>query len=395
MKILFIVTQSEFGGAQKYIYEIATHLNPDKYKITVAAGIQGNNKHSLLSRLRKKGIKTYLIKHLKREINPYYDLRAFFEIEQLIKTEKPDIIFLNSTKAGFLGSMAAHCSKLKIPVIYRIGGWAFNEPKSYLIKKFYLLTEKISAPWKDIIINNSKFEKDQAIKLGIKPKKEIVTIYNGIDFNQEIFLEKNKAKNILLKKIKKIKPEIELLDKKIVGTIANLYFNKGLISLIEAAEQLFYSPYLRKNLDFIIIGQGRQEKHLRKLIKKYDLENDVFIINDLPNASRYLKAFDIFVLPSLKEGMPWAVLEAMTAGLPIIATKVGALPEMLISNSKQYGFLIKPNQPKHLAEAILNLIHNSKFRKKMGKLAQKQVKEKFNLEKMVESTEKTIQSLLK
>jgi len=343
-KILFLVTQSEFGGAQRFIFTFTTSLSG--YDIIVGTGPEGDDEKGLLAALEKKGINTRHLKYLKRSINPLFDLLGVIEIYKLIKKEKPDVLFVNSTKAGILGGFTGRLAKSP-KIIYRIGGWTFNDPWPKWKKKLYLWLEKGTAKFKDIIINNAESDKKQAIKLGIKPKEKIITIYNGIDADETKFLNREEARRILRLENSGF----------VVGTIANDYPTKGLKYLNNAAKDF-------KNIKFEIIGKGNK-----------------FI----PDASKYLKAFDIFILPSVKEGFPWVVLEAMAAEVPVVATKVGALPE-IIQNGEN-GILIEPRNSKAIVEAINLLLGNKDLIRRISKEGRKTVIKKFNLEKMLKQYE--------
>jgi len=380
-KILFLVTQSEFGGAQRFIYTLIRgmrNISAIHHEVVVAAGPEGDDENGLLSILEKEGINTIHLKYSRRSVNPFFDFLGLIEIYKLIKKEKPDILFLCSTKAGFLGSLAAKFnSKFKIQnakLIYRIGGWTFNDPWPKWKKKIYFWFEKISAKWKDIIINNAESDRKQAIKSGIKPRERIITIYNGIDVNNLDFFAKQEAGIIL-----NIQPSF------IIGTIANLYPSKGLKYLVEAAN---LAKYKLQNTEykFVVIGEGRERKKLENLIKKYNLENNFFLVGAIPGAYKYLRAFDIFVLPSLKEGFPWVILEAMAAQVPIIATKVGAISE-IIDDGKN-GILVEPADFDGLAKAILRLAEDKSLQERLSMEARKTVEARFGLDKMVSEVEK-------
>jgi len=408
-KILFLVTQSEFGGAQRFIYRLITNLDLSKYDISIAAGPEGNNADGLLFSLRDKGFKVLPLKFLKRVINPVVDFCGFSEIYRLIKKEKPDTVFLCSTKAGFLGSLAAALiSKsyiLNPRIIYRIGGWTFNDPWPKWKKKLYIWLEKNTAKFKDFIINNAESDRQQAIRLGIKPKKEILTIYNGIDTGSLRFLPSDEARSFLEGKIQsslsknQFTPRTTPLDagakrrckgdlKAVIGTIANLYPCKGLEYLIEAANLIFKSSNFEPrtpNMKFVIIGDGEEREKLEYLIKKHNLEEKIILTGAMPDAWKYLKAFDIFILPSIKEGFPWTILEAMAAGIPVIATNVGAVPEIIENNEN--GILIEPRDPKIIAESIEKLINNKDLIEKFSQNGKKTVIEKFNLQEMIKKYE--------
>lgn len=376
-KILFIVTQSEFGGAQRFLFNLAVNLEKEKYHIIVAAGTDGN--WELLKALSKNNIEIHKLKNLKRNINPYFDFRALLEIIKLIKVFRPEILFLLSSKAGIIGCLANRIVKIFQPefndvVIYRIN-WAFNDPRGVLSRLFYIFIERITAPLKDIILHNNQYDLLTARRFKIKPKIGFKIIYNGIDLETLNFSEREEARQALLSK----KPLLNIPAPRIIlGAIANFYKTKGLLYLIEAIASLDL-----KTSDFILIliGEGRERKKLEKLIRKKKLENKIFLLGQVPQAFRLAKAFDIFILSSLKEGQPWAILEAMAAKLPIIATKVGAIEEML--TDQKTGLLINPKDSNALAEAIKTLLINSSLRNELGVNGFLRVKINFKLSDML------------
>jgi len=371
-KILFLVTQSEFGGAQRFIYRLITNLDLSKYDILVAAGPEGNNVDGLLFNLKKDGFNNVSLKFIKRKINPIIDFLGLIEIFRLIKKEKPDTIFLCSTKAGILGSVAGRLAGAK-KTIYRIGGWTFNDPWPKWKKRLYIWLEKNTAKFKDFIVNNAESDRQQAINLGIRPRREIITIYNGIDLENTKFLSKEQAQQGL-----------KIRDAKfMVGTIANFYPPKGLEYLVEAANLLKDSE-----IKFVIIGEGQERRKLESIIEKYNLSN-IFLLGAFSEAWKYLKAFDVFVLSSIKEGFPWTIIEAMAAGIPVVATRVGAVPEILSSSipSEESGILIEPKEPNQIVEAIELLLKDKELVKLLVSRAEKSLAERFNLSEMVKKYE--------
>ena len=140
MKILYLITQADGGGAQNYVLSQAKHFHG-----IIAAG---NEATELFEAAHSFGLETYCLEHLKREISPLSDLRAILEIRELIKNLRPDIVHLNSTKAGFLGSLA--CWNLKVKVIFTAHGFIFLEPMSWLKKSFYMALEKLAQEFSSI-----------------------------------------------------------------------------------------------------------------------------------------------------------------------------------------------------------------------------------------------------
>jgi len=374
------------GGAQRFLYEFITRLDPQKYELLVAAGLpaQTGSNGQLIEKLREKGIEVASIKNFSNAPG-LKNFLAFFETFNLIRKFKPDILYLLSSEAGFIGAIAGKLYRLlfwrKNPkIIYRIGGWAFKEPRNIFIKKIYLWAEKISAPFKDIIITNSEFDKHLATKNKIAKPDKIVTIYNGIDLNEIKFLTEEEAKKIIESKIRDTRYKIQ--NTILISTIANFYRNKGLEYLILAAQKL-----KNKGLDwqFVIIGEGPERSKIENLIKKNNLENNVFLIGFITDAFECLKAFDLFVLPSVKEGQPWTILEAMAAGVPIVATNIAGIPET-IENEKS-GLLVEPADPEALSSAIEKMLTHPSLTQECAKNAVKIVREKFNISEMIQKNE--------
>ena len=387
-RVLFIVTQSELGGAQRFLCVLISRLDRNKYEILVAAGKDGDGE--FLEILKKMGVSTHSLRFLRRKIDPYRDFRGYLEVRGLIRDFRPNTLFLNSSKAGVLGALAnwSLAAKGKATsaagrVVYRIGGWSFNEPASRLTRLLYLLAEKYTAKFKDTIIVNNQHDLEQAEKLKIKPRGSIELIHNGIDPYKLEFFGKEEAKIKLLEKLPHGQKSF-LHAKLVIGTIANFYKTKGLEYLIEAANSLNAKPY-PLNAVFVIIGDGPERENLKSQISNLKLEKRILLAGRLPDARKYLPAFDIFVLPSVKEGFPWALLEAMSAKLPVIATTVGAVPE-IIEDGKN-GFLIEPRKPELIAQKIKELAADEHLRQEFGIQAHQTVVLKFGLNKMVEKTE--------
>lgn len=378
-RVLFVITQSELGGAQKFLSNLISHLDKNIYEFLVAVGSTGNG--DFLRVLKAKDIPCRTLRFLKREptIN---DIRAVFEVRGLIKNYRPDILFLNSSKAGFIGSLSSvFPTRINaVKVVYRIGGWSFNDPWPKWKKMFWIILEWLSAKWKDIIIVNNQRDLNQAKRLRIKPRSQLSLIHNGIEVYKLDLMTKEGAKKELLEKVSKLFSK-NIGASNMVGTIANLYQTKGLEYLIEAAD--YFNNV--ENLVFFIIGDGELRPKLDKIIKEKGLGEKIFILGHIPDAHRLLPAFDVFVLPSIKEGFPWALIEAMSAKLAVIATEVGAVPEIIEDHKN--GLLVKPRDSAGLADKIKEVLENNRLKNELGIQAHQTVLFNFELDKMVQRIE--------
>ncbi|HRY63081.1 MAG TPA: glycosyltransferase, partial [Patescibacteria group bacterium] len=213
-KILYLVTLSEWGGAQKYIFDLATNCQGQGLEVVVAAG--GEKQGELLSLLTRSNIQSYYLPNLQREINFKKDWRAFFDIIKLIKKVGPTIIHLNSSKAGSLGALAAKLCGVK-KIIYTVHGLVLNEPLSRRQRAFYWLSEWFSGQLKNKLICVSEFDRQSIIQHKLADPKKITVIHNGVDPTQLTFWSKSGARIKLAGITGQDFPDSDWL----VGTIAN------------------------------------------------------------------------------------------------------------------------------------------------------------------------------
>lgn len=372
-KILYVITKSVWGGAQKYVYDLATNLPKDRFEVTIAAGGNG----LLFEKLQKAGARTITIPGLERDINIWKELKSLYHLFKIFREEKPDVIHLNSSKIGGLGALAAFVCKLLtlnfkyLNVIFTVHGWGFKEDRAWWQKTVIFFLSWFSSLFHDkiILINTA----DYCTAQRFIPKRKLAMIPNGV--RPIDFLPRIEARAFFSKKIGRQIQKDEIL----IGTITELTKNKGINYLIDSTSLIINSNFL-----ILIVGDGELHQELESRIKNQESSNKIFLTGFLPDASRYLKAFDIFVLPSLKEGLPYVIMEAMTAGLPLVATNIGGIPD-LIQHGKN-GLLVSPKDPSGIARAITDISKDEKLRSNFSKASLKIIKTKFSLNGMVQKT---------
>lgn len=363
LKILYVITKGNFGGAQRYVFDLATNLPKEEFDVAVAMG-EGN---ALKERLEKLGIRTIKIVGLKRDINIFGEIMSFFHLIKLFKEEKPDIIHLNSSKVGAIGALAGRLTKVP-KIIFTGHGWAFNEKRNIISRSIITFIH-----WFTIIATHTTIAVSGRIKdqISIFPftKNKISIIHNGISYIE--FLSKEDARS-------------QLSDNKDglwIGTISELHKNKGLDFIIKAFTKI---KSQHPDTHLFIIGGGEEEKNLKSLIKKHSLESQIHLLGFRENASKFLKAFDIFTLTSRTEAFPYAPLEAGLAELPVIASRVGGIPE-IISN-KENGILVEPGNIFEIQFALRDLLNSETKRLSYGKLLSSKIEKEFSLGEMLKKT---------
>lgn len=365
-KILYIITKGVWGGAQKYVYSLATSLPKDEFDVVVVCG-EGK---ILKEKLEKDGVRVIEINNLKRDVSFINEFKNFFKFYKIIKDENPDIVHLNSAKASGLGALISRILGVK-KILFTAHGWTFNEDRDFISKSIIWTLSWITTLLCHKVIVIATREQCQALSMPFISRNKVKLIRNGV---QKIeFLEKNKAREILL-------PELSNnfeSDTVWIGTISELTKNKGLKYSITALSKI------EKPFVFIVIGEGEEREMLEKLIEKYRLEEKVFLIGFKDNASMYLKAFDIFTLTSIKEGLPYCLLESGLARLPVVASKIGGIPDIINENT---GVLVERENADQIKSSIENLIMSKDRRLELGTGLNDKVEREFSIEQMIEKT---------
>ncbi len=372
-KVLILITELTWGGAQRYVYDLSRGLVGMGYAVEVGGGSKGE----LCRKLAESGIPCHEFKNLVRPVNPRKDIAAIWEMGKYIKDKKFDFVHSNSSKAGVIGSVAgrlAGCPR----VIFTAHGFVFNEKITHFLKFPYALTEMFASLFRDKIIAVSEYDKRRALKYHIAPQEKISVIYNGVDEAASDFLEKQAARDFIFEKIAADKTGWE--GKKIIGCIANFYKNKGLKYLLNAAAEV---KGRHAEAVFALMGEGKHRPALEKQIKDLRIDDTIFLLGFVDSAEKYLKGFDIYVCPSLKEGLPYTLIEALYADVPIVSTDVGGIPEII--TDEESGMLVKPKNSGALAMAISNLLDNPHVAAAYAE-AGREAARKFRLSEMVEKT---------
>jgi len=311
-KIIIAITKSNLGGAQKYVLELAKALKNKGYLVKVMLGGEGD----LSTKLEKYNIEIIKIKSLQRDVSILKEFKVFFEILEILRQERPDVLHLNSSKIGGTGSLSGRIMGIK-KIIFTAHGFAFNENRNFIskniLKFLYWLTFLLAH--KTIFVSGET--KIQAPKF-LLPKNKFEIIYNAV--SPIIFLSKQEARDYLCQKNPDLDP-----TKKWIGSLAELHHIKGIDRLVEVAPDILKE----EDVQFVIFGEGEERKNLENRIEKLEIRKNFILSGYLKDASKYLKSLDLFVLPSRSEAMPLSILEAMQAQIPIVASNVGGIKEMI------------------------------------------------------------------
>lgn len=335
-KLLYIITKSNLGGAQRYVLELASALSRDDFDVAVACGGTG----LLVTKLKERGITVFPIPSFDRDINLKKELQSIPEIWQIFKTFKPDIVHLNSSKAGGIGALLARLYGVK-NIIFTAHGWPFFERRSFLWRTVVWLLSWVTALLAHKVILVSEHDRNHARMPFVEKKLEV--IYPAIpDIHCE---ERNTARTKLFQESIQATHAHDVW----LVTIAELTPNKNILSAIQAVAQ-----YNRQNpiskIFYTIIGDGELREAYETYVRTHNLQEHIMFLGYIDTAGNFLKAFDLFILPSHKEGFPYVLLEAQNAGLYVLASNVGGIPEMIEDGTT--GSLFNPADINSMIRAL-------------------------------------------
>lgn len=317
MKILYCITSSSWGGAQLHVLELCADQLARGNEVTFIVG----NKGPLLDKVKQlKGVKVILLPSLVREISPTNDIKAIVELRKIIKNESPDIVHLHSSKAGVIGRLSSIGLRKKSKVIFTVHGWAFTDGISSRLKKsLYRIVEKSVRRLTDLFICVSYYDE----KIGkrdkvLDAKTNVKVIHNGSTTPSEQSINYSVHEPLRLVMVARFSPQ------------------KDQETLINAVTKLPKDSY---KLTFV--GDGETLQTNKELVSKYGLNRNVKFAGFKDDISDELINNDVYILSTHYEGLPISIIEAMSYGLPILATNVGGNSEMLKNNINGFLFTSK------------------------------------------------------
>jgi len=370
INLLYIITKLELGGAQKQLLELIRGLDKEKYNIFLFTAKNGLLVNEALA---VEGLVLKMSGFLERPVNIFKDLAAFFEIRSFVKRNKIQIVHTHSSKAGILGRLAAGSIRETV-IFHTVHGWSFHDYQPKAVRYFYMALERLCANFTSKIIVVSNSDKEKGLRNSIGKKEQYCLIRYAINFNEFAKTDlKSSARRALGLN------EADL----VVGTVACFKPQKSPLDFINIAGCLTNEF---PGVKFIMVGDGCLREKIYLSIKNFNLDGRITLTGWRNDVALILSAFDIFVLTSLWEGLPIAVMEAMAAGVPVVATDTGGIKDVI--QDGQSGYLAKPKDNKAICERIKELLANSQKRDEFARLAKKRISSReFSLNSMVKNTE--------
>lgn len=368
MTILQVVTLSEWGGAQEVVRILADNLRRT-YPVVVACAPGGR----LIDELTALEIPVVPIRHLARYPHPFRDFAALLALLRLIRTLRPAIVHAHSTKAGMLARVAARLARVPV-VLFTAHGWAFTSGRSRWKRVLLAAIERCLARVTTRIICVSRYDRELALQFRVAPAEKLEVIHNGLD--PSLFAGRTPGEGS-----RKRRRSQEL----VMTFVGRLRSPKDPFTLIRA-----FSKLDRGRL--VIVGDGPQRQNVLELIDELDLAHRVELTGERKDVPSLLAASDVFVLTSNWEGLPLTIIEAMLAGLPVVATRVGGVPELIEDGVT--GFLVPRQEPEDLADVLRRFVMDENMTSRMGQAGKEKAMREFSLGQMLSQVQALYERML-
>ena len=372
VKVLHVIRPAD-GGMKEHLFSLIANMDKELFENAVICP----QNSSVTEKLKELKIKIFEI-NMDGNFNLTKDLNSIIKIRKYINEFKPHILHTHGAKASLLGRMANISSKEPVNVA-TVHNFVLENKVAYWKKIVYKQLEKALGKHTHRFITVSDALKGHITRNYGIPLDKIETIYNGINvsrYTNNIFEVSDDLTSFTHNK------------NPLIGVVARLAPQKGVNYFIEAAKIVCdKNPEVR----FVVVGDGPERKSLEKLQYQLGLRNNLLFLGESNNIQAILRNLDVYVLPSISEGLSISTIEAMASGCPVIATNVGGVPEIVKNNSN--GILIDPANPIQIATSIFRLLENKELARSLATEGVRFAKQKFDLAIMIYKTQELYKKL--
>jgi glycosyltransferase involved in cell wall biosynthesis len=346
-RILLLITLGEVGGAQGYVASLLPAL-AEQFDVAVATHGDG----FLQQAAARSGARFLPLRHVRRPIRPWRDLAGFVELIRLLRRERPDILHASSSKAGILGRFAAVAARVPIR-IFTAHGWAFAAHQG-LVSVLYRWADRAAARVTTTTICVSENERVQGVRARTCRAERTVVIRNAVDAAAAPHARHDHATPRLV-------------------AVGRLKRPKDFLTLVRALAALGPGSFA----EALIVGDGPDRAAIEREISRLGLEDRVRLAGERSDVPELLAAADVFVLSSASEGLPLSVMEAMAAGLPVVASAVGGIPELVIDG--ETGLLVPAGDATELTAALERVLLDRQLRRRLGAAGRARAENAFDI----------------
>ena len=377
-RVLNIITRLEQGGAPVALLETIRRLPEAEFEVHLATGVSEDPHREMKVDMRREGFRLISIPSLRRSVHPLRDLCALWKLIRVIRAGRYDLVHTHTSKAGFLGRLAAWLCGVQ-SVAHSPHGTILEGYFRSSVTDLFTLLERLAAPLTRRIICLTAMEIDQYLGVRIGRRNRYTYIYNGIDIQ---------AYGARTADPSRLREALKLpLDATVCITVGRLVPVKGHCDLLQALPQIRDPGVI-----LVFAGDGELRTDLESLASRLGVAERVRFLGWREDTAELLGMADLFVLPSHNEGLGLVLIEAMAKRLPVVATSVGGVPEVVAEGKT--GLLVPPHAPEALARAVGELVGDPDLRRRMGEAGYRRAVERFSIDATARQTSDVYRELI-
>jgi glycosyltransferase involved in cell wall biosynthesis len=385
IRVLRVIARLNMGGPALHVAYLSAGLRARGYETTLVAGSLALGEESMAGVAGELGVPVVTVPELHREISPLRDLRAVYHVADLIRRQRPDILHTHTAKAGAIGRLAAMLAGDARPpiVVHTFHGHVLRGYFDPLRSGFFRLLERSLARRTTALVAVSPEVRDDLVALGVAPREKFTVIRLGIELDERV----GSGRNGLGPGTRRV---LGVGDGRfVVGWIGRMTGVKRTDDVLLAVREL-----RERGVDAVLcmVGDGPDRDAVEQRAHDLDIVRHCLFVGYQDEVAPYYAAFDALILPSANEGTPVSAIEALAGGRPVVATRVGGVPDVVRDGID--GFLVEPGDVDAMADRLARLAGDSELRARMGAAGRERVLERYSVERLLDDTDRLYRSLL-
>ncbi len=384
VKVLRVIARLNMGGPALHVAYLTAGLQKRGYDTTLAAGSLARGEDSMAFVAEGLGVEVVRVDELGREISPLRDLLATFKLARLIRRERPQILHTHTAKAGTVGRVAALLAGSRRPpiVVHTFHGHVLRGYFGPVRSLMFRLLERWLASSTTALVAVSPQVRDDLVALGIAPRERFAVIRLGIELDARVAAQqdgRSESRHYLGIPVNRFA----------VGWIGRMTAVKRTDDVLVAFKAL-----RDRGVDacLCMVGDGPDRGQLERRAHELGIVRDTLFLGYQENVGPFYAAFDALVLPSGNEGTPVSAIEALAAGRPVVATRVGGVPDVV--RDGEDGFLVDAGATDELADRLARLARDPDLREQMGRRGRERVLPRYAVDRLVDDVDRLYRSLL-
>jgi glycosyltransferase involved in cell wall biosynthesis len=384
IRILRVIARLNMGGPAIHVANLAAGLETRGYHTTLVAGSLARGEDSMAFVAERLGVSVVSVPEIQREVAPLYDARSIRRLTAILRKERPHILHTHTAKAGALARAAALVAGNARPpiVVHTFHGHVLKGYFGPGRTAFFRRVERTLARYSDVLVAVSPEVRDELVDNGIAPRDKFTIIRLGIPLDQRLNDETSELDYRHLYGIPK--------DAFVVGWVGRMTGVKDTNAILEIVRAT-----RARGVDAVLclVGDGPDRGRLEQVAHDLGIARATYFVGYQPDVAGYYRLFDAFLLPSVNEGTPVSAIEALASGTPVVATRVGGVPDVV--RDQVDGFLVEPGDTDAAADRLAELAGDPELRQRLGSSGRQYARERYSVDRLVDDVDRLYRALLR